>query len=199
MSQVKHFAAYNQETNRNTAGRQRDRRSSRTLHEIYLPAFEAAVEQAKAALGDVLVLDDQRQLRLPEPVPAQPTTLKQEWDFPGFVTSDYGALHSTTGGALDGTDQEQPFDTYFGTAARDRRAERNGPAAVLNTMVQRILTEMFRFNLFDNPPTGTPPTTVTTPAHQAVGTDVADTGRDAAEERGAARCRCRQTTRVTWR
>ncbi len=41
-------------------------------------------------------------------------------------------------------------------------------------MVQRILTEMFRFNLFDHPLTPTPTATVTTPAHQAVGTDVAD-------------------------
>ena len=49
------------------------------------------------------------------------------------------------------------------------------PRAVLNTMVQRIFTEMFRFNLFNNPPTGTPTTTVTSAPHQAVGTDVADT------------------------
>ena len=27
---------------------------------------------------------------------------------------------------------------------------------MINTMVQRILTEMFRFNLFNNPPTGNP-------------------------------------------
>ena len=30
------------------------------------------------------------------------------------------------------------------------------PQSVLNTMVQRMLTEMFRFGLFDNPPTGNP-------------------------------------------
>ena len=38
------------------------------------------------------------------------------------------------------------------------------PRAVVNTMVQRILTEMFRFNLFKNPPTGTTSAPVTTPA-----------------------------------
>jgi beta-glucosidase len=43
-------------------------------------------------------------------------------------------------------------------------------------MVQRILTEMFRFNLIAKPLTGTTSTPVTTPAHQAVGTDVAETG-----------------------
>ena len=43
-------------------------------------------------------------------------------------------------------------------------------------MVQRMLTEMFRFGLFDNPPTGNPYSTVTTPAHQATGTQVAEAG-----------------------
>ena len=41
-------------------------------------------------------------------------------------------------------------------------------------MVQRILTEMFRFNLFTSPPTGNPFSTVTSAAHQAVGNDVAE-------------------------
>ncbi len=34
--------------------------------------------------------------------------LKQDWNFPGFITSDYGALHATVRGSVDGTDQEQP-------------------------------------------------------------------------------------------
>ena len=48
MSQVKHFAVYNQETNRNTPA---DNAivSTRALHEIYLPAFWAATQRAKAA------------------------------------------------------------------------------------------------------------------------------------------------------
>jgi len=46
---------------------------------------------------------------------------------------------------------------------------------VINTKVQRMLTEMFRFNLINNPPTGNPFSTVTNPGNQAVGTDVADT------------------------
>ena len=65
-------------------------------------------------------------------------------------------------------------------------------------MVQRMLTEMFRFNLFDNPPTGNPYSTVTTPAHQAVGTEVAEAGRDAAEEQ-LAHAAAVGEERGTWR
>jgi beta-glucosidase len=43
-------------------------------------------------------------------------------------------------------------------------------------MVQRILTEMFDYNLFSQPRTGSTSATVTTPADQAVGTNVADEG-----------------------
>ena len=48
MSQVKHYDAYNQETNRNTPA-DNVIVSDRGLHEIYMPAFEAAVKQAKVA------------------------------------------------------------------------------------------------------------------------------------------------------
>ena len=94
MSQVKHFAAYNQETNRNTP--QDDVIvSTRVLREIYEPAFHAAVENANVASRDVLLLHDQRQLRVPEQHLLN-TTLKQLWGFQGFVTSDYAALHDTS-------------------------------------------------------------------------------------------------------
>ena len=173
MSQVKHFAAYNQETNRNSPA-DNVIVDQRTLNEIYFPAFQAAVQRSKA--GSVMcsyavVNGDfacQSSFLMNQ-------TLDQEWGYPGFVTSDYGALHDTMGGALAGLDQEQPFNTYFGSALETDVENGSIPRAVINTMVQRILTEMFRFNLFTSPPTGNPFSTVTSAAHQAVGTDVADT------------------------
>ena len=175
MSQVKHFAAYNQETNRN-APADNVIVDQRTLNEIYFPAFQAAVQQSKA--GSVMcsyavVNGDfacQSSFLMNQ-------TLDQEWGYPGFVTSDYGALHDTIGGALAGLDQEQPFNTYFGNGPGALESDvENGtiPQAVINTMVQRILTEMFRFNLFTSPPTGNPFSTVTSAAHQAVGNDIAE-------------------------
>jgi len=174
MSQVKHFAAYNQETNRNTENDDVIV-SQRTLNEIYFPAFQAAIQQAKA--GSVMCsyatvngnyACQSRYLLT--------STLKQEWDFPGFVTSDYGALHSTAGGAYAGLDQEQPFSTYFGTPLVDAITGGAISQSVINTMVQRMLTQMFRFGLFDHPLAPTTGATVTTPAHQATGTQVAEDG-----------------------
>ena len=55
MSQVKHYAVYNQETNRNTPADDVIV-SDRALQEIYLPAFQAAVTAGPRRLGDVLLL-----------------------------------------------------------------------------------------------------------------------------------------------
>jgi beta-glucosidase len=171
MSQVKHFAAYNQETNRNTP--QDDVvASQRVLSEIYEPAFHAAVENANVAsvmcsystINGNFACQNNALLN---------GTLKQQWGFQGFVTSDYAALHDVSG-AVDGTDQEQPFADSFGTTLEQDVQNGTIPRAVLNTMVSRMLTEMFRFGIIDHPPTGTPSDPVTSPAHVAVATNVAD-------------------------
>jgi beta-glucosidase len=172
MGQVKHLAVYNQETYRNTPADDVII-DPRTEHEIYLPSFYAAVKSGDASVmcsyavinGDFACNNYNLETAI----------LRDQWAFRGFVTSDYGALHSTQG-ALQGTDQEQPFNTYYGTPLKT--AVQNGtiPKSVLNTMVQRILTEMFRFKLFSQPRTGTTSATVTTPAHVAVAARVAESG-----------------------
>ena len=173
MSQVKHFAVYNQETNRNTPA-DNTIVSNRTIHEIYLPAFEQSVIKAKVAsvMCSYSVINGNFACQNSY---LEKTTLKQRWGFPGFVTSDYGAIHDTSA-AVDGTDMEQPFNTYFGQALETDVQNGTIPVAVLNDMVSRIMTEMFRFNIFNHPPTGTTASTVTTPAHQAVATKVAEAG-----------------------
>jgi beta-glucosidase len=173
MSQVKHFAAYNQETNRNTPADDVIV-STRTLHEIYLPAFQQAVTQAKVAsvMCAYSVINGNFACQNPY---LETQTLKQRWGFPGFVTSDYAALHST-GGAVDGTDMEQPFSTYFGQALETDVQNGTIPRPVVDGMVSRIATEMFRFGIFNHPPTGTTSAIVTTPAHQAVSERVAEDG-----------------------
>ncbi len=174
MSQVKHYAVYNQETYRNTPSDDVII-SDRALHEIYLPAFQAAIERAKSASAMCSYSAPNGRYACQNRY-LLTNVLRQEWDYPGFVTSDYGALHSTLGGVFGGTDQEQPFNTYYGAALMNDVQNGTVPAALLNTMVQRILTEMFRFNFIKAPPTGSTSATVTTPAHVAVSNDVAEAG-----------------------
>jgi beta-glucosidase len=174
MSQVKHFAVYNQETNRNTSA---DNAivSTRALHEIYLPAFWAATQRAKAA-SVMCAYSTVNGESACQNTYLLGTTLDQRWGFPGFVGSDFGATHSTVASADAGLDQEMPSAAYYGPALA--AAVRSGQVAVatLNQMVSRILTQMFRFGDFNDPPTGTARATVTTPAHQAVSAAVAEAG-----------------------
>ena len=174
MAQVKHLAVYNQETSRNTPA---DNAivSMRALNEIYLPAFQAATVQAKASsvmcaystINGQAACQNQYLLN---------TTLDQNWAFPGFVTADYQAAHSTVQSADAGMDQEMPAPQFYGPALQTAVQDGQVSMATLNDMVSRILTEMFRFNEFNNPPTGSTTATVTTTAHQAVSTAVAEAG-----------------------
>jgi beta-glucosidase len=183
MSQVKHFAVYNQETNRNTAADDAIV-SERALHEIYLPAFWAATQRAKASsvMCAYSTINDQGAC---QDADLLTTTLSQRWGFSGFVTSDYGATHSTVASAEAGLDQEMPSDAYYGPALRAAVKAGQVSVATLNQMVERILTEMFRFNEFADPPAGSASASVTTRAHQAVSTTVAEAGTVLLKNRGA--------------
>jgi beta-glucosidase len=174
MAQIKHFAVYNQETNRNAPADDAIV-STRAEQEIYLPAFYAGTTQAHAAsvmcsysyINGQAACQNQYLLQ---------TTLDQDWGYPGFVTSDYQATHSTVQSADAGNDQEMPAPQFYGSALQSAVQDGQVSMATLNDMVSRILTEMFTFNEFNNPPTGTTSTVVTTPADQAVSTSVAEAG-----------------------
>ncbi|MFZ0754541.1 MAG: glycoside hydrolase family 3 N-terminal domain-containing protein, partial [Trebonia sp.] len=92
MAQIKHFAVYNQETNRN-APADNAIVSTRAEQEIYLPAISAGTTEAHASsvmcaysyINGQAACQNQYLLQ---------TTLDQNWGYPGFVTSDYGATHS---------------------------------------------------------------------------------------------------------
>jgi beta-glucosidase len=174
LAQVKHWAVYNQETNRNTPA---DNAivGDRTMHEIYMPQFQAAVQQGGAssvmcsystingtyACENPYILND---------------VLKGQWGFPGFVTSDWGATHSTVNAANAGLDMQMPDDSFFGAPLRQAVQDGQVPVSRLNDMVSRILTEMFRFRLFERTQPGTPSSVVTSPAHTAVARAVAEQG-----------------------
>jgi beta-glucosidase len=173
LSQVKHFDAYNQETYRNTPADDAIV-SDRALHEIYMPAFWTALAKGKAASVMCAYSTVNGQYSCQNPYLLQ--TLEQRWGWPGFVTSDWGATHSTVPSADAGLDMQMPDNSYFGAALQQAVQDGQVSMATLNEMVRRILTEMFRFNLFSNPPSGSPSAVVTTPAHAAIARTVAEQG-----------------------
>jgi len=145
MACVKHFAANNQETNRDFVDVQID---ERTLREIYLPAFEAAVKEAKTYSimgaynkfrGDYLCENDYM----------LNTILRDEWGFKGVVVSDWAAVHSTVKTLKNGLDIEmgtpKPFNEFF-LADKLIAAAKAGEIseAEINKHVKRILNVLFQ-------------------------------------------------------
>ncbi len=173
MAQVKHYAVYNQETNRNTPADDAIV-SERAEHEIYLPAFWAAINKGNApsvmcAYSTVNgVPACQNKYLIGE-------TLDQRWGFAGFVSSDYGATKTTEQSVEAGLDQEMPDGGYYGSALAAAVGSGEVEVSAVNQMVSRILTEMFRFGDF-NDQQGSPSAVATTRAHQQVATDVAEAG-----------------------
>ncbi|WP_328911801.1 MULTISPECIES: glycoside hydrolase family 3 C-terminal domain-containing protein [unclassified Streptomyces] len=174
MAQVKHFDVYNQETNRNS-GADNAVVSDRAIREIYTPAFQAAIDQGQVAS----VMCSYSEINGPfacENGPQQNSLLKGDLGFTGFITSDWGATHSTVASANNGLDMEMPGQDYYGTALTN--AVNNGQVsqATLNDHTRRILVSMFRQGLFDNPNTGSLNASVTSAAHAAVSQQVAQEG-----------------------
>ncbi|MFI5911954.1 glycoside hydrolase family 3 C-terminal domain-containing protein [Dactylosporangium sp. NPDC051541] len=174
MAQVKHYAAYNQETNRNTLS-DNVIVNARTQREIYLPAFEAAVQQGQAdsAMCSYSAVNGAFAC---ENGPLQNDVLKRDLGFTGFITSDWGATHSTVASANNGLDMEMPGSQYFGSALTT--AVQNGQVAqaTIDDHVRRILLSMFRRGLFDKAQTVNTAAVVTTAAHADVARQVARDG-----------------------
>ncbi|WP_327292938.1 glycoside hydrolase family 3 C-terminal domain-containing protein [Streptomyces sp. NBC_01198] len=174
MAQVKHYAVYNQETNRNNIT---DNAivSDRTEREIYLPAFETSVKQGGAdsamcsysAINGAFACENGQ---------LQNTVLKGDMGFTGFVTSDWGATHSTVASANNGLDMEMPGSDYYGSALTTAVGNGQVSQATIDDHVRRILTSMFKAGLFDHAQTGNTGSVVTSSAHSATAKQVAQEG-----------------------
>ncbi|MEV6013867.1 discoidin domain-containing protein [Streptomyces sp. NPDC051976] len=162
MAEVKHAAAYNIEQ---PAGQVNI--DARTLQEIYLPAFQTSIKDggAAAVMCAYSNVNGQPSCQNPDILNKG---LYQQAGFTGFVTSDWGAIHSTAPSANAGLTVEMPFGGYFAQYLID--AVHNGEVsqATVDTMVSRVLTQMFRFGMFDKAPSGDKQAIVTTPAHRKV-------------------------------
>ncbi|WP_082115864.1 glycoside hydrolase family 3 C-terminal domain-containing protein [Hymenobacter terrenus] len=103
---VKHYAANNQETHRSDVD---VNMSERALREIYLPGFQAAVQQG----GVYSLMGSYNKFRgqyTTENAYLMNTILKGEWGFKGLVISDWGSTHNTMDALRNGTDLEMGTD-----------------------------------------------------------------------------------------
>ena len=112
---IKHFAVNNQESNRGSVDAQVD---ERTLREIYLKPFEAAVRKA----GAMVVMPAYNKVNgdyCSENEHLLNEILRGEWGFKGFTVSDWGGTHSTMGAALHGLNVQMTGDNYLGQPVID--------------------------------------------------------------------------------
>ena len=175
MAQVKHYAVYNQETDRNTSA---DNAvvSTQAEQEIYLPAFQAAVQQgdASSVMCSYSYINGTAACQNPYLLS---TVLRQQFGFTGFVTSDWGATHATAASANAGLNMDMPgSDGYYGSALQSAVSSGQVSQSTLNTLVSQTLTQMFAYGLFDKPTSGSPAETATSSADQASATSLAEEG-----------------------
>jgi len=151
VSTVKHFVANGQETGRVMASANL---AEAALRESDLLAFQIAIEIGKPGAvmpGYNLVNGEYAS----ENAFLLQQVLKNEWDYAGWVMSDWGATHSTVKAALAGLDVQSGANLddahYFGQALRDAVRDGQVPQSRIDDMVVRILTGMISVGALDAP------------------------------------------------
>jgi beta-glucosidase len=148
---------------------------SRTLHEIYLVPFEAAVQRGHVGTVMCAYVKTNGIYSCESPYLLN-DLLKKRLGFDGWVMSDWRATHSTVASANGGLDQQMPDATYYGQPLKTAVEHGQVSMATLDEHVRRILVPMFRQGLFDKPQTGTWAVNVRTPAHDAFSRSVSEQG-----------------------
>jgi len=154
IASIKHFAGNEQETNRMGSNSVID---ERTLHELYLLPFEIAIE--KGHPGSVMCsynrLNGDYACENPQLLT---DILKNDWQFQGFVQSDWGATHSTVKAINAGLDEEEgsePGPTWFNRIdVLYALANHDVTEARIDDMVRRKLYAMITTGLIENAPKG---------------------------------------------
>ena len=136
---LKHYALNNQE---NMRGFVSVEASERAIREIYLPPFQAAVEEANA-YGVMAAYNKVDGTWCSENDLLQNKILRDEWGFRGIIISDWGGTHSTVGAAMGGLDVEMPGDTYMGQALIDSVNAGAVPVEVIDAKVRNLLRVRF--------------------------------------------------------
>jgi len=145
---VKHYALNNQEFNRHNASADVD---ERTMRELYLPAFEAAIVKGHADsvmnsynLVNGVHATQNEFLNL--------KVLKGEWGFKGILMSDWDATYDGVGAANYGLDLEMPSPKFM-NAPTLLPAIKEGKVkeSVIDDKVLRLLRTELRYGFTDRP------------------------------------------------
>ncbi len=145
---IKHYALNDQESGRNAVNVNIDKRAAR---ESDLLAFEIGLEESDAAAvmcsynrvwGDYAC---ENKYLLTD-------VLKKDWNFKGFVLTDWGAAHSTAKASAAGMDHEEPGWIFYGDTLKKDVESGKVPQSELDDHVQRILRAMFATGVVDDPP-----------------------------------------------
>jgi beta-glucosidase len=153
---AKHYALNNQETNRNSVNVHVD---ERTMREIYLPAFKAAVTEAHV-LSIMTAYNRVNGQFCSENDFLLNQVLKKDWAFQGLAMTDWGGCHSTVDAANHGLDLEMGSNVT-GNHNNDFLAapllrlvsapDSPVPMSRIDDMVLRNLRVMASTGLFDAP------------------------------------------------
>ena len=139
---IKHYAANNQETRRFTTDAKID---ERTLREIYFPAFEKAVKEAKPAtvmcsynrVNGVYASENHRLLT---------KILRDEWGFDGVVVSDWGAVNDRVMSLIAGLELQMPGgDDYNDKKIVDAVSSGELGEEILDQAAERLLELVVRY------------------------------------------------------
>ena len=142
---IKHFVGNDTEFERMTIDSQID---ERTLRELYLVPFEAAVAEA----GVLAVMTGYNRINGPFCADSALVTdvLRGEWGFDGLVMSDWFGMHSTVASANAGVDLEMPGPTrYRGQMLTDAVQQGQVSEAQIRSLARSVLTLMQRTGALD--------------------------------------------------
>lgn len=144
---VKHFALNDQEYNRHNVDVSVD---ERTLREIYLPAFEAAVTRAHvdSVMNSYNLIDGQHAT---QSTLLNLQILKGEWKFQGLLMSDWVATYDGLAAARNGLDLEMPSADYMNAQVL-LPAIKNGSLkeSVIDDKVLRLIRLALRYGFLDH-------------------------------------------------
>jgi beta-glucosidase len=169
---VKHYVANEQELDRQTSS---SNMAGRTLREVYDLPFAIALNEGRP--GGVMCSYNQVNGVYACENPILNNVLKAEHGFPGYVVSDFGAVHSTGPSLTAGLDQELNVPKFF-LPANIHAALDAGQVtlAQIDAAALRVVRAYIGAGLFDHPLPETATTTPSTPASQAVSERIAERG-----------------------